>query len=215
MSADPLHAAAGSGSRAGSRHHSHIGIEILVGAPLNIETDLDIRQDGEETLDLDGGFRSEPFDMPIYWAVRISRETTDGGVGIELMHDKLFLEDPPDEVGDFVISHGFNLLTLQRAWRTGPLIARAGLGVILAHPENEVRGRRLDETDGIFGTGYHLTGPVGLGALGHRLRLSRRLAIATEVRVSVAPVTLPVAGGEATFTHLAAHLLVGVRGVPF
>jgi hypothetical protein len=126
------------------------------------------------------------------------------------MHHKVYLADPPPEVQSFGASHGFNLVTLQRAWPHRLAELRAGAGIVLAHAESTVRGRRYDETQGLFAAGYHVAGPAALVAAARRWSPQPWLALALEARASVAPARVPIAGGEARFTNVALHLMVGV-----
>jgi hypothetical protein len=71
-------------------------------------------------------------------------------------HDKLYLSNPTKEIEQFAISHGFNRITLNRSMERGDVIWRVGAGVVITHPENTVRGRRVPEDEGILETGYHL-----------------------------------------------------------
>jgi len=132
-------------------------------------------------------------------------------LGLELLHHKLYLEDPPDEIESFSVSHGLNLLTLDGAWPLGPVRIRAGGGLVIAHPEGSIRGVRIDESAGIGSAGYHLTGPVIRGGVVVARELAAHLSVVIEGRATAARVRVPVAGGHAAFPSLGVHLLAGVR----
>jgi len=151
-----------------------------------------------ETITVNGEWESRPFEPPVYWAVRAEA----GPWGLELLHDKLYLRNPPPEVRSFGISHGLNFLTAQRSWGRASFDVRAGAGVVVAHPESEVRGRRESR--------YVLTGPVIGAGLGKRVGLGERARVDLEGRVTAARVRVPIADGEARTTNLALHLLVGI-----
>jgi hypothetical protein len=110
----------------------------------------------------------------------------------------------------FSISHGLNLLTLQRSWLLTKYWVSAGVGIALAHPENEVHNLTLGETGGLGNSGYHLTGPVGVVAGGRELRLVSRLALRVEIRGTLSRVEVPIASGEARLTSAALHALLGL-----
>jgi hypothetical protein len=194
---------------------ARLGLEVFLGAPANLKTPLEIRQAGHPTLDFQASYRSEPFRGPVFWAVRLTREAASRDWSLELVHDKLFLDNPPADVQNFEITHGFNFITLQRSWPAwSEFRVRLGLGGALAHPENIVRGQPLSEHKGIFGSGYRLTGPAAIVALGRRFPVWRRLSLALETRASVTPVSVPVAGGEARLTHVAFYLMGGAAFFP-
>lgn len=203
----PSVAAAGDSAR--------LGVEILGGAPANVKTPLDVRQEGNERLRFEASYRTRPWRPPILWAARVNLESRDTGWSVEVMHHKLYLQDPPAEIQSFSISHGFNFLTVQRVWPLSKLRVRAGAGAVIAHPENTIRNRKLDEHDGILRAGYYIAGPAATVGVGHRVPLGRQVALVIEGRGSVAPVSVPVAGGEAHLTSVSFHLLVGLGGSPF
>ena len=127
-----------------------------------------------------------------------------------LTHHKLYLADPPDAVQSFAVSHGYNLLTLHRLVEHDARRYGLGAGLVIAHPESEVRGRRLDERGGPLGRGYHLAGPT-LGALASWLPARRDGPYATaEARLTVSYARVPVAGGHARVPNVALHVTMGV-----
>lgn len=185
-------------------------VELLGGAPLNLSTPLSIRQEAERELELTGSFRSEPFTPPIYWALRASWRAGGESWSLELLHHKVYLDDPPPEVQSFGVSHGFNIVTVQRAWPHRLAELRAGAGIVLAHAESTVRGRRYDESQGPLSAGFHVAGPAALIGAGRRWAPRPWLSLALEARLSVAPARVPIAGGDARFTNVALHLMGGV-----
>jgi hypothetical protein len=175
-----------------------LGVELLLGAPWNADTDAEFLQDGEPGVAVHADWASRPFEPPLYWAVRARA----GAWSVELLHDKLHLENPPDEVQSFGISHGLNFVTAQRTWARPPFYVQGGAGLVVAHPEGTVRGRTA--------SGYSATGPaLGAGA-GARIRLAPRLTGTVEARATVARVHVPIAGGEARTTNVALHVLFGI-----
>lgn len=186
------------------------GVELFSGAPLHLNAPLEIRQEAELDLDFTGVYRTEPFTPPIYWALRVSWRAGGEAWSLELMHHKVYLDDPPPEVQSFGVSHGFNFITVQRAWPHRLAELRAGAGIVLGHPESTVRGRRYDESQGLFSAGYHVAGPAALVAAGRRWSPRPWLTLALEARLSVAPARVPIAGGDARFTNVALHVMGGV-----
>ena len=175
-----------------------LALALLAGVPWNAPADVEYRQAGEPTITASGEWESRPFEFPLYWAVR----TEAGPWGLELLHDKLYLKNPPPEVRSFGISHGLNLVTVQRAWERASFDVRAGAGAVVAHPESEVRGRHESR--------YVLTGPVVGAGVGKRIGLGERVRVDVEGRATAARVRVPIADGEARTTSLALHLLVGI-----
>ncbi len=192
-----------------------VSLELLVGAPVNAGTSLEIRQRGHPRIRLDARFRSEPLDAPIYWTLRVAMTGTASGWCVELMHDKVHLDTSHPDVQAFSISHGLNFVTVQRRWIRRALELHAGAGILVAHPENTIRFHELDPDSGVWGTGYHPTGPAALLSAAYRISLGADLSALAELRASIARVRVPVDRGDARFVHVAGHLLVGVAAVVF
>jgi hypothetical protein len=175
-----------------------LGLEVLLGAPWNADGDVEFLQEAERDIAVRGDWESRPFEPPLYWAVRARA----GAWSVELLHDKLHLENPPEEVQSFGISHGLNFVTAQHAWSCEPLYVQAHAGLVVAHPESTVRGRTA--------SGWSLTGPVAGAGAGARIRLAPHLSGTLEARATVARVHVPIAGGEARTTNVALHVLAGI-----
>jgi len=129
---------------------------------------------------------------------------------LDLVHHKLHLANPPAGVGSFSVSHGYNLLVLHRMAERKALRYGLGADVVIAHPESEVRGRRLEERGGPFGGGYHLTGPTVGALVGLAPAARRGVYPAAEARLTLSRAKVPVAGGDATVPNVAIHLAVGL-----
>jgi len=179
--------------------------QVSVGEVANLETSLEIRQEGSPRIELDADYENRGFDAPLYYSLRAGRS----GWELELIHQKLFLKNRPPEVQRFDISHGFNLVTINRAWEARGFVWRIGAGAVVAHPENEVRGRELDPGDTNLGGGYHLAGPALQAGIEKRVELGERWLLGLEGKASAARAQVPVAGGEADIPNAALHLLVG------
>ena len=180
-----------------------------LGAVANLETSLEIRQEGFETIELDADYETHPFESPQYYSLRAGWWRGRGGWEIELIHQKIFLQDPPPEIQSFSISHGYNLLTVNRAWEARGLVWRIGAGAVIAHPENEVRSRVLDPDDTNLSGGYHLTGPSLQAGAEKRFALGERWFVGLEGKATVARAVVPVAGGEAEAPNAAVQALLG------
>lgn len=179
--------------------------QVYVGDAVNLETSLEIRQEGSPPIELDAEYEGRGFETPLYYSLRAGRS----GWELELVHQKLFLENRPPEVQRFDISHGFNLVTVNRAWERPRFVWRIGAGAVIAHPENEVRGRELDPADTNLSGGYHLAGPVIQAGIEKRFEVGRRWLLGVEAKASAARAEVPVAGGEAEVPNAALHLLAG------
>ena len=185
-------------------------VRLSLGASFNFPTRLTIRQEGAPTLATGARWAARPLELPLYYSVRVSRWDATGAWEVELVHHKLYLRNPPTEVQRFEISHGFNLVLVSRGVRAGNLVLRAGAGLVVAHPENVVRGEALAPARTLLGGGYHLAGPaLQLGAA-REWRGPGPLRLSAEGKVTGAWTRIPVARGWATVPNLALHALAGV-----
>jgi hypothetical protein len=179
-------------------------LQALLGGSWSRSSRLTIRQDGFQDLRFDAKWETKPFTDPIYYSVRAGRWSRRGGWELELTHHKLYLRNPPPEVEHLEVSHGYNLVTLNRAWDLGPVLVRAGAGPVVAHVEGRVRGRS-------YGTsGYEWTGPALQVGVEKRLTLRERWLLGVEGKVSAARAVISVPGGELNAPNVAGHLLVSL-----
>jgi hypothetical protein len=145
--------------------------------------------------------------MPLYYALRVERIGSRASWGMEFIHDKLYLENRPPEVQLFNATHGFNILSVIRTSAGHGLRYRLGMGAVLAHVENQVRGRKLPQT-GVHG--YHLTGPIAQAGLGYEIRVSRNTAFVADAKLTGARVRFPVMMGHARFFAAETHFSAGL-----
>lgn len=184
--------------------------------PYNLPMPLRIDQGGESELDITARYAAKPFDRPITWEFRLGRWRQGEAWELDLVHHKIYLDNGPPEVEKFSLSHGFNLLTLQRAWRRERVEWRVGTGLVLAHPESTVRGRMLAETGGPLGGGYYVAGPTASIAAARPIAVTHGACLVLESKLAISYASVPVAGGRAhvynVFVQLAVLLGYGAVG---
>jgi hypothetical protein len=190
--------------------HPQWSLEVFGGSALSLPTPLRIDQDGEASIRVTARYATRPWRDAPYYAYRVGRHSGSRGWELELVHHKLYLRDRPAEVQHFEVTHGYNLVLLNRVAHRGRWTGRIGFGPVLGHPENEVRGRRLAADRGGLGGGYYLSGAAGQVAGSHRLALGGGFSLVGEAKVTGAYARVPIAGGDATVPNVAAHWLVGV-----
>lgn len=189
------------------------GAQLFVGVPFNARTPVTIRQSGEPELRVRARWATRPLERPFYFGIGVFRREGGHEWTAELVHHKLYLENPPPEVQDFSISHGYNLLLLGHGVEVVPGVwARAAAGVVVAHPESTVRGRTLAQNGGPLGGGYHLAGPALSFGLEGRVPLGERLRVALGGRVTGGYAVVPIEGGTARVPNVAFHATAGLAG---
>lgn len=185
-------------------------VELMGAGVYNVPLPLKIRQQGQSDLRLTARYSTEPFVLPVYYDWRISRWQEDRSWELEFIHHKLYLDNTTTEIQKFNISHGFNLLFVNRGFDRQGFRYRAGAGMVIAHPESKVRGLTFgsstDDRDG----GYYLSGPALQGAVNRRFYLGDRFFVTAEAKTTLTYASVKVAQGRADVYSWAFHLLIGV-----
>ncbi len=161
-------------------------LEVQSGAAVNVPLPMYIYQSGKPDLSFTARYKTQPFQSPLYYEYRISRWHNEKSWEIEYIHHKIYLTNPISDIDNFSISHGFNMLTLNRGLDISGNIFRAGLGIVIAHPEFTIRGITFDQTRGWFKGGYLPAGiAVNLGYARH-INLTNRFFINAEAKTTMA-----------------------------
>jgi len=184
-------------------------VEVHAGGAWNVPLPLVIRQEGHEDIRLRARWHTRALEFPIYYVGRFLTHDERAGWALDLTHHKIYLANPPTEVQRFAVSHGYNLLMIHRLAIRGTRRYGVGAGVVVAHPESEVRGRPQDEHGGPLGGGYHFGGPA-IDALASWVPARRNgLHAVAEARFTAAYARVPIAGGHARVPNVALHLTIG------
>lgn len=182
---------------------------FMPGVGVAVPSPLTIRQEGFSDLRFWTDWKTESLKFPIYYSYRLSRYENGRGWEAEMNHLKLYAHNLPSEVGALSITHGFNQLWVNRGWQKRHFILKTGGGIVIAHPENTVRGKQLDQRKGIGETGYYIAGPTADVGVQRLFDLEKHWFVSVEVKMSAAYVIVPIADGSANMPLLAFHLQVG------
>lgn len=188
--------------------------ELHGGQVYNLPMPLSVKQSGFPDIRLNARYDTEGFTLPVYWDMRLGRWQNMRLWEIELIHHKLYLDNTTPEVQKFNISHGFNILMVNRGLEKNKFRYRAGAGVVLAHPESIIRGKEFGNSTDDWDTGYYLTGPVFNLAISRPIRLGSRFYINQEAKTTFAYSYIRISQGHANVYNLAFHLILGF-GVDF
>ncbi|HEY3369430.1 MAG TPA: hypothetical protein VGK10_01200 [Prolixibacteraceae bacterium] len=193
-----------------NKAQSRWSFELHGGDAYNVPLPLAIRQQGYPEIKLTARYYTEAFELPIYYDVRICHWQEDKSWELEFIHHKLYLENTPPEVQKFNVSHGFNMIFLNRGIQIKSFRYHAGAGIVLAHPESTVRGSEFeystDETD----WGYFLSGPAIQMAVSRPFYLGNRFYINAEAKTTAGYGSIRIAQGNADVYNIAFHLLLGL-----
>lgn len=197
-----------------SQEKSNWTIEAHGGFPINIPLPLTIKQSNYSDINLTAHFYSEPFTPPVFWVYRISKWKNDKAWELEMIHQKLYLKNTTPEIDYFSITHGYNMLMINRGFKFNmfnekKFIARLGVGFVIPHAENKIRGKELPQGDSYF-SGYTIGGPVINIALAKQFKLSNRFYFNTEVKNNTSYAVVPIVDGKAYVWHSAIEIIGGL-----
>jgi len=108
-------------------------VEWHGGEVYNLPVPVTISQQGYPDIKFTARYRTDALSPPIYWNLRLSRWRNDRSWEFELVHQKLYLDNTTPEVQKFNISHGFNMITINRGYDIKTWQCRAGAGIVLTH----------------------------------------------------------------------------------
>lgn len=186
-------------------------LEIGTGYPYNVVTPLTISQEFHPDINLHAHYETKPFSSPFYHDIRIGKWCDGWAWEFEDIHHKIYLKNRNDEVSQFSISHGYNLLYVNRAVNWHGLIWRLGAGLVVAHPESTIRGLKLSETGGTFNNGgYFIAGASFQGGLSKRFYIRHKFFFEIESKVTASQACVRVVNGEADAPNIAFHLNFGI-----
>ncbi len=171
---------------------------------------LVLEQEGYEKIELTAHYRTEAFQLPVYYSWKIGTSKNRKGWEMELTHLKLYLTNNTPEIQYFSVSHGYNYLTINRIWMTDPVILRLGAGVIVSHPESIVRNMEYDTHQGLFNRGYHFSGPGFQVTAEKRFRIIKGLFFSLEAKATAAIANVGIAEGHAIVPQAGFHGLFGL-----
>lgn len=189
--------------------HAQVAFEVFLGTAFNVPTTLTVIQAGYPPIEFRAQYEVRPLDDRAYYAYRLALWRNNKAWIAELLHHKVYLENPQGEVELFEVSHSYNLITLNRGWRRGHNTLLFGGGVVVTSPHSTIRGRTFPDN-----AGYYLSGVTIQGAASRRFDLTERIFVSAEAKLTTSWARVPVVDGNATVPNRAFHALAGL-GVQF
>ena len=195
--------------------------EVLFGTAWSLPTPLIIRLPNAVPVSRSARYSTHPWSDAPYYAYRAGVGSTNehgvpAGYEAELLHHKLYLDDPTPPVEHFEVTHGYNLVTANVVRPANQFAVRFGVGLVIAHAEGRIAGERVGGSRRTFlGGGYHIAGLTTQLAVGRRYALARgRVAVyalpEVKLTASMACVPLGDAGGRVLVPNIAVHALAGL-----
>jgi hypothetical protein len=181
-------------------------VEAFGGDAFNFHNRLKISQDGGYARSLSADYSTRAFRSPPYYVLRGARWSDDAAWELSLVHHKLYLNNPPAGVESLSISHGFNIVSLNRAFRMRDWTYRFGAGPVITHAEATILGTKYDGP-------YKLSGLALLAGGGRRFYFGSSAFFSLEGMASAAYASPSLPGApnaRIKATNTAIHLLAGL-----
>jgi hypothetical protein len=181
-------------------------LETLLGDAINLDSRTHIQYAQSTPIALNGDYETRGLEAPPHYTVRVARWDRERGWELQLLHHKIYLRNRPPEVEALSVSHGFNIVSLNRAYRVDRWRFRIGVGPVIAHPEARIGGVS-------YGGPYELAGVAGLGGVDTTLDLSPHFALLAELTATFGYIEVhPHGSDDLTFSvrNPALHAQVGV-----
>jgi hypothetical protein len=181
-------------------------LEALGGNAYNLRSNLQITQEGGYSRSVRADYDTRGFSSPLYYMLRVGRWSERRAWEVSVLHHKLYLSNPPAGVADLSISHGFNIVSLNRAFRDGGWVWRLGAGPVVTHAEATILGTRYDGP-------YELAGAALVTGVGRRVYVAHSAYVSFEGAISAAyakPQLRGTPSGELTVRNVALHGLLGL-----
>jgi hypothetical protein len=158
--------------------------ELLIGDAYNVDSRTRIEHATLGNVSFTGDYETRGLEGPLHYAWRISRWDEARGWELQLLHHKIYLQNPPAGVDALSVSHGFNIVTLNHAFEHEDWRMRVGLGPVITHVEARIAGTSYDGP-------YEIAGAAALIGIGRKLDLGAHFSLLGEV--------------DATFGYIQAH----------
>jgi hypothetical protein len=187
--------------------------EFFIGSAWSLPLPLRL-SDAPRSVRIRPRYTTRPFRDAPYYAVRLGHLNDGRGFEAELIHHKLYLENPAPPIDRLEITHGYNLAMINAAGPAGGWQFRAGIGLVIAHPEGRIAGQVITAKERtVLGGGYHVAGGTLQLALGRRYALTSgnvALTAAPEVKLTAAFARMHLTQGTLHVPNVAVHALAGI-----
>jgi hypothetical protein len=186
---------------------------VFTGSSWHLPIPLTVELSGEQTQ-FRAHYSTRPFSGAPYYSYRLGHAWESGrALEVEMLHNKLYLENPQPPIERLEISHGYNQPMANVMWPDGRWQFRIGFGIVVAHPEGTIAGRSVNAGETLLGGGYHIAGLTVQAALGRRWGLwgrSVKMTAVPEVKITASWASIPLEHGRVMVPDISLNALGGV-----
>ena len=198
-----------------------IDFDVSLGSAYNFISDITIHSQvqGGQDLHLSSQPSTYGLKSPQYYSLRVRHRNKE----FELIHHKLYFEkNLPTELNHFEITDGYNMLMLNileplNFQKYAELLSiRFGLGVVVAHPDVTINGKRFYQMGGgliptVWTDGYQISGLSSQIGFNIIKKLKNKFSLNAETKISYAKATIDL---EEEYSikvpNLSIHVLMGI-----
>jgi hypothetical protein len=179
--------------------------EAMIGDAYNLDSRTRVVHPSLGDVSFGGEYETRGLEGPLHYAWRVARRQEGRAWELQLLHHKLYLQDPPAGIDALSVSHGFNIVTVNRAFDFAGWRARMGIGPVITHVEASIAGTTYDGP-------YELAGAAVLLGLGRAFAITSHFYLLGEVGATFGYVEADPSGTpelELTIRNPAVHAQIG------
>ena len=183
----------------------------------SMNSTLSIKRDNSPHIVHNAKWKAKSFSDSWYYTVKLEKWLGDKARGIEWVHHKIYLANPPAGLDEFSISDGYNMLFYNFARKTKRnRISRLGLGLVFGHPDVTFTGAERFYMKGGAG-GSYLAGVAAQVSLEKWLYETDHFIFSVEGKLTASYARVPVSENRSEFAEapvVAWHLTFGLGSKP-
>lgn len=181
-------------------------IELFTGDAYNLPSKVTVRQNGYEEASKTAKWSTRPMEPAPYYSLRLSYWEDGKSIELEMLHHKIHMENTDEIFNQYDSTFGFNFFLLNRGWNIYQgVILRLGLGPVVSHPVNTIRGQRYS-SDVV----YNIVGFGGQGAIQFKQDINEDIYFTQEFKLTYGNAEIPIENGTSFVSNTAFHGLVGL-----
>lgn len=192
-------------------------LTTFLGSSESLNSGLNINLSGEDNIHKNADWHGQSWKDTLYFSIRLEKWKGNKGQGFDYTHHKIYLKNTDDDIKDFSISDGYNILSYNWATRQeNQWIRRFGGGVVFAHMDTTLRDRDRFYMDGGIG-GAYLSGLAVQGSMEKWIKEWDNHFISFETKLTLSYVRPPVSESRNEYAetwNIAGHIVLGVGSKP-
>ena len=176
--------------------------QLSTGTAHSFDTNLTIEQPQLKT-EFSADYDTHPWRPAPYYSARIGKWSQKTAWEIELLHHKIYLNNPHLPLNSFRVTNGYSMVFLNHAWDYRGFILRGGGGGLVAYPVTTI--------DNITTSGgYRLAGFAGQASIEKRFFFGKAFFLAAEGKFTLARAWLTLKNAKASVPNAAVHGLFSI-----